>query len=118
MDDQVVDAHGDKVDADAVVIAGIDGDFKFGADTIRGGDQYGIGETGGPKIEKPAKAAQCAVGARARGAFCQRFDRLDQGIAGIDVDTRILVGQAVSARLGAGTGRVVGCYGSLPSLHL
>ena len=100
------------------MVAGIDGDFQLGADPIGGRDQDGIVESGGPQVEKTAESAKRAVGAGTRGAFGQRLDRFDQGVTGVDINAGILVGQAVSARLVAGTGRVVGCYGSLPSLHL
>src|SRR5690606_25355366 len=42
----VVDAHGDKVDADGVVLAGFYGDLELGADAVIGGDQDGIGKAG------------------------------------------------------------------------
>ena len=37
--DQVVDAHRDEVDADRVVLAGVDRDLELGADAVGGGDQ-------------------------------------------------------------------------------
>ena len=40
--DEVVDAHGDEIDADRVVDAGLDGDLELGADAVVGGDQDGI----------------------------------------------------------------------------
>jgi len=36
--DQIVNAHGDKINADCVDSTGIDGDTKLGADTVGGGD--------------------------------------------------------------------------------
>jgi hypothetical protein len=41
--DEVVDAHGDEVDADGVVNAGLDGDAQLGADAIVGGNQDRVG---------------------------------------------------------------------------
>ncbi len=36
---EVVDAHGDEIDADRAVLAGVDGDLELGADAVVGGDQ-------------------------------------------------------------------------------
>ena len=62
--DEVVDAHGDEVDADRVVLAGLDGDLQLGADAVIGGDQHRIGEAGGLEVEQAAEAADLAIGAR------------------------------------------------------
>ena len=37
--DEIVDAHGDEVDADGVVDAALDGDHQLGADAVVGGDE-------------------------------------------------------------------------------
>src|SRR5206468_7585360 len=37
--EKVVDAHGDQVDADRRVPAGVDGDLELGADAVIGGNQ-------------------------------------------------------------------------------
>ena len=66
--DDVVDAHGDEVDADRVVLAGIDGDLQLGADAVIGRDQHRIGEAGGLEVEQAAEAADLAVGARPRAS--------------------------------------------------
>jgi hypothetical protein len=86
--DKVVDAHGDQVDADRVVPAGVDGDFQLGADAVIGRDQNRVGEAGGLEVEQPAETADLAIGARpARGPH-QRLDLLDHQVAGVDVDAR------------------------------
>ena len=46
--DEVVDAHGDEVDADRVVDAGLDGDLELGADAVIGGDQDRVLEARAP----------------------------------------------------------------------
>jgi hypothetical protein len=84
------------------------GDFQLGADTVIGGDQQRIAETGGLQVEKPAKAAESGVGAAAGRRAGKRFDGLNQGVAGIDIDARILVAQLVVAGIPA-------CYGVLRS---
>ena len=41
---EIVDRHGDEVDADGVVAAGLDRDLELGADAVGGGDQHRIGK--------------------------------------------------------------------------
>ena len=68
-----------------------DGDLELGADAVSGGDQHRIAKpaalrsNSAPKPPRPA-----AVPGRAR-RLGQRLDRLDQGIAGIDVDAGVAV---------------------------
>ncbi len=47
LDHQIVDAHGDEVDADGVVLVGVDGDLQLGADAVIGGNEDRIGEACG-----------------------------------------------------------------------
>ena len=61
---QVVDAHGDEIDADGVVPAGLDGDLQLGADAVVGGDQDRVLEAGPLEIEQRAEAAEVGIGAR------------------------------------------------------
>ena len=61
---QVVDAHGDEVDADGVVPAGVDGDLELGADAVVGGDQDGVHEARRLEVEQRAEAAEVGAGAR------------------------------------------------------
>jgi hypothetical protein len=94
--DEIVDAHGDQVDADRAMTARLDGDLQLGADAIGGDDQQGILETSGAWIAERAEAAQGRIGPRSRGGARQGRDGLDQGIAGIDVDAGIFVGRTVA----------------------
>ena len=57
---QIVDAHGDQVDADGVVLPGLDRDPQLGADAVRGRHQHRVGEAGGLEVEQGAEAAQPA----------------------------------------------------------
>jgi hypothetical protein len=88
--------------------SGGDGDLQLGADAVVGGDQQGVAEACGLEVEKATEAAESGVGAAAGGRAGQGLDGLDQGVAGIDVDTRVLVGQLVAAGFPA-------CYGFLRS---
>jgi hypothetical protein len=74
----------------------LDGDFQLGADPVGGGDQQGILVARGARIDERAEAAQGRVGARPRGGARQRRDGLDQGVAGVDVDSGIFVGRMVA----------------------
>jgi hypothetical protein len=75
---------------------GIDGDLQLGAHTVGGSDQHRVLEPGGARIEQGSKSTKAGGSARARGGFSERLDGLNQGFAGVDIDTRILVGQARS----------------------
>ena len=86
----VVDAHGDQVDADGVVPVQMEGQTQLGADTIGAGDQDRLLEFLAD-FEQRAKTTEAAHDALAHGALGKWLDRLDQRIAGIDVDTGIAV---------------------------
>ncbi|GAB4391917.1 MAG: hypothetical protein Tsb0032_05560 [Kiloniellaceae bacterium] len=108
MHHQVVHAHRHEVDAHGVVYPGGDGDLQLGADTVVGGDQQRVVVAGGLEVEEAAEAAEPGVGAAAGGRAGEGLDGLNQRVAGIDVDARILVAQLVVARIPA-------CYGVLRS---
>ena len=63
LDDEVVDAHRDQVDADAVMLAGVDGQLELGADAVVGGDEQRVVIARGLEVEEAAEAAQFGVGA-------------------------------------------------------
>ena len=93
--DDVVDAHGDEIDADRVVLAGLDGDLELGADAVIGGDQHRIGEARSLEVEQSAEPADFAVCAGpSRGAH-GRLDLLDHQVAGIDIDAGLGIGEPV-----------------------
>ena len=89
---QVVDAHGDQIDADRGVLAGIDGDLQLGADPVIGGDQDRVLEASPLQVEQGPEAAEVDIRAGTPRGAGQRLDGLHQGVAGIDVDTGIAVG--------------------------
>ena len=90
--EQIVDAHGDEIDADGGVQAGIDGDLELGADAVVGRHQDRVLEAGGLEIEQGAEAAEVGIRAAPPGRPRQRLDGLHQGIAGVDVDARVAIG--------------------------
>jgi hypothetical protein len=83
---EVVDAHGDEIDADGVVLARSDRDLELGADAVGGGDENRILVAGCLEIEESAEAAEACRGAGAGRRPGERLDCFDQGIAGVDVD--------------------------------
>jgi len=93
--DDVVDAHGDEVDADGAVLAGVDGDLELGADTVIGRDQYRVGETGRLEVEQAAETADLAIGAGAPGRADGGLDGFHKGVARVDIDASVLVGKPV-----------------------
>ena len=94
LDHEVVDAHGDEVDADRVEDAGVDGDLQLGADAVSGGDQHRIAVAGGLEVEQAAETADFGVGAGPPRRAHERLDRLDKGISGVDIDAGIGIGHA------------------------
>ena len=92
--DDVVDVHGDEVDADAVVDAGLDGELELGADAVGGGDQHRVLEAASLEVEQAAETADAAEQAFALGLGRQRPDRLDQRVACVDIDAGIAIGQS------------------------
>ncbi len=95
---QIVDAHGDQIDADRVVPVGADRELEFGADAVGGGHQQGIAEIRALEVEHAAEAADLAVGARSRGRAREWLDQIDQPIAGIDIDSCVAVAQPLGLR--------------------
>jgi hypothetical protein len=70
-------------------------ELELGSDAVGRGDEDGIAIAGGLRVEEGAETAEGRGRAGSRGSARQRLDRLDQRIAGIDVDPRRLVGEAV-----------------------
>jgi hypothetical protein len=89
LDDEVVDAHCDKINADSVVPAKLDCKLELGADAVIGGDEQGVVIARRLQIEEAAEAAKLGIGAGARGRSCKRADCLDQRIAGGNRDAGI-----------------------------
>ena len=87
----VVDAHGDEVDADRVEAAGGLRDERLGADAVGGATQHGVGVAVLGEREQPAEAADVAddLGPERRPHL--RLDALDGVLAGGDADPGVLV---------------------------
>ena len=100
-DHEVVDAHRHQVDADAVVDAELHRQAQLGADTVGAGDQHRFLVALG-NLAQRAEAAEPAQHLGAPCAARHALDVRDQGIAGVDIDPRILVGETVIAGFGHG----------------
>ena len=95
LDDEVVDVHGDEVDADCTEVVDGKGDFQLGADAVDGLDEgRGLGVAGCFEVEGAAEAADVCVCAGAAGGFDGCFDGLDELVAGVDGDAGVGVGHS------------------------
>jgi hypothetical protein len=88
----VIDAHGNQIDADRVVTPHLDRQLELGAYPVGARDQHRLAIAVDRQLEQPPKAAEAAEHTDTAGALNQRFDGLDELIAGIDVHTRAAVG--------------------------
>ena len=93
--DQIVHAHGDKIDADGVMNAGGRGHFQLGADAIGRRDQQGIAIAGLGQVENAAETADSGDHSGTHGGRGQGFDGFDETIALVDIDAGIAVMKAV-----------------------
>lgn len=91
---QVVDAHGDKVDAERSMLTKLDTEPQFGADAVRGGDENGVAVSCCPQVETSPKPTQVIQRTRASGASRQGGDGSDKFLTRVDIDARVLVGEA------------------------
>ena len=85
---------GDQIDAYVITAAGGLGNQKLGTDAVGGGDEQRVRIPGGLEIEQAAEAAKLGIRAGPLGCRRQRLDGFDEGVAGIDIDTGILVTRA------------------------
>jgi hypothetical protein len=68
--------------------------FQFSADAVGAGDEHRFLVFVG-QVEQRAEAAEAGGAAAPRRRPGERLDRLDQGVAGVDVDTGLAIGLAV-----------------------
>jgi hypothetical protein len=88
----VVHAHGNQVNAHGVVHGPFKRQLEFGAHAVGAADQHGLFVAFG-YFKQGTKAANARQHAFAHGFFGQRLDAFNQGVARVDVDTSIFVGQ-------------------------
>ena len=69
--------------------AGFDGDLDLGDDPVIGGNEHRIAIAAGLEIEEGAEPAECRIRTRPPGRAGERPDRLDQRVAGRNINARI-----------------------------
>ena len=84
---QVVDHHGDQVEADGVVDVHGLGDRQLGTDPVggRGDDRFPVAAA---QREQSGETAEAAAHFRTGGPLGQRLEQFDRAIAGLDVHPR------------------------------
>ncbi len=90
--DHVIGAHGNQIDAHAVVAVRVDRQPKFGADPVGSRYQYRLAIPVQGHFDQSAKAADAAQHFRTHRALYPRFDSLDQFVAGVDIDPGVAIG--------------------------
>ena len=97
--------------------ARIDGDSQLGADAVGRGDKHRILESCGFQVEKTAETAEFAIRA---GTDCrpgQRFDSIDERVAGIDIDACITIAEAICGRFWPVNRGLLTCYDALTCIN-
>ncbi|SPQ26056.1 b2f4a9d5-c3f3-4041-b835-429105f02bbc [Thermothielavioides terrestris] len=112
LDDEVVDVHGDEVDADRVVLVHRLRDDQLGADAVDGADDDGRARVpGGGQVNFAAEAADDGVSAWPAGRGDSGLDAVDELVAGIDAHAGLRVSE-----LDGGFGGAEGAVGDVPAV--
>ena len=85
------------------MLTGLDGDLELGADPVRCRDEQGVAEAGGLQVKQGPESAQGGVGTGSSGGSRQGLDAFHQGGAGVDIHTRLGVGETVLTLAHEGT---------------
>ncbi len=91
-DHQVIDAHGDQVDADGVVLVQVQRQTQLGAHAVGAGNQNRL-LVAGRDFAEGAEASQAAHDFRTLGALGDALDAFDQCFTGVDVYTGVFIAQ-------------------------
>jgi hypothetical protein len=100
----VVDTHRYKIDADGVVAVHVEGELQLGADAVGTRHQHRFAIALG-HLEQGTEAADARQHAVAQGGTGERLDAFDQGVAGVDVDTGVAIGESGCGAVGGHVGR-------------
>ena len=104
VDEEVVDAHRDQVDADGVVAPGQEGNPELRADAVRRRQEHGV-LVAARDAEEPREGADVAQDLRAVRRARPRRQAPDGLLAGIDVDAGGAVAEATAAGAARRTAR-------------
>ena len=91
---QVVDDHGDEVEADGVVLVHRLGDGQLGADAVGRGGQHRLAIPAAQR-EQPGEAAETAAHLGSGRLARQRFEQFDGAVTSFDVHPGRCIGDAV-----------------------
>ena len=78
--------------------AELDGQSQFGTDAICTRDQYGSSVAVDRQFKEAAKATDTTEHAGPVSAGDVRFDSLDKGVSGVDIDTSVRIGHSFGVR--------------------
>ena len=90
VDEQVVDAHGNEVDADRVVPVGEERDLQLGAHTVGGRHQHRL-VVAARNAHERREGADAAEDLGAERRLRQRRDTPDRFVAGLDIDSGVAI---------------------------
>ena len=93
--DHVIDAHGNAVDADGVVLVQQHGDTQLGADAVGAGNQNRMLHAGAVQLKQAAEAAQTADTVLGHRAGHVLFHQLHRAVTGGDIYT----GRSIAGRI-------------------
>ena len=92
MDEQIVHAHRDEVDADGLVTAGEEGDLELAADPVGGRDEDGL-LVAARQPDEGGEASDAGEDLGAGGRAREGRDPANCVVAGLDVDAGLAVGE-------------------------
>jgi len=95
LNQNIVDAHCHQVDADRVVLAEREGQFKLGANAIGSGDQDRLAKALG-QLDQCAKAADACQHFGSQRSLGVGLDVLHQPVTGVDVDAGLEIRQGAA----------------------
>ena len=113
LDDEIVDVHGHAVDADGVADAHFDGELDLRSHAVRAGHEDRIAVVALEELLVVVEAEHAGEGAvlpqdaGAVGAAEHAADEAHQPVAGLDIHTRLGVGQTTIGVGSAGHGKSV-----------
>ena len=95
-DDEIVDAHGDQIDADAVVPAEFQRQLELGAHAVRRRDEHRL-PVARRKLAKAAESADIGEHFGPAGGLDGRTDPAHESVAEVDVDAGVAIAQGSAA---------------------
>ena len=96
LNDHVVDAHRDQIDAHGVVPLRVDGEAQLGADAVGARYQHRLAVAVQRHLDQRAEAADAPQHLGPHRALHARLDALDQFVAGVDIDPGFAIGHGRS----------------------